>query len=189
MLVIGGESAGELLTAWVALWLRDHEGINYTLTYTPSARTPDEQRLVTSLVDLCKFNEAAFPLDVFPPERREDRELLTLYAELSDMPPALFLVGELDVLVGDSMFMATRWALAGNEAELAIVAESPMHSISRDGGRGIGCHRSVCEEASEAIMNRPKGKESHDINHQPFYRDEDIRGASLRSRVPQLKCH
>jgi acetyl esterase/lipase len=36
------------------------------------------------------------------------------------MPPALFTVGTADHVLDDSLFMASRWAAAGNRTELAV---------------------------------------------------------------------
>jgi len=43
-----------------------------------------------------------------------------LYADLHDLPPALFTVGSADHLLDDSLFMAARWAVYGNASELAV---------------------------------------------------------------------
>ena len=46
-----------------------------------------------------------------------------LYADLRDMPPALFTVGTADALLDDTLFMAARWEAAGNETDLRVYAE------------------------------------------------------------------
>jgi acetyl esterase/lipase len=53
-----------------------------------------------------------------------DPELSPLFADLRDLPPALFTVGEHDPLLDDSLFMAARWQAAGNWAELRVWPES-----------------------------------------------------------------
>jgi acetyl esterase/lipase len=91
-----------------------------------------------------------------PPERRADPDLSPLYADLRGLPPALFTVGTLDMLLEESMAMAARWAAAGNEVQLDVYPDSPhgfdifpsrmaaaaretithwMASVSGDGGR------------------------------------------------------
>src|SRR5262249_40921092 len=47
-------------------------------------------------------------------------EVSPLYADLRDMPPALFTVGALDPLLDDTLFMFERWRAAGNAAELRV---------------------------------------------------------------------
>jgi acetyl esterase len=55
-----------------------------------------------------------------PEERRRDPDVSPLWADLRDLPAALFTVGTLDLLVDDTLFMHARWIAAGNTADLAI---------------------------------------------------------------------
>jgi acetyl esterase len=133
-LLIGGESAGAHLSALTLLRLRDRHGIlgaftganlvfgAYDLSITPSARLWGERNLVLSTPIVEWF------ADMFVPgttgEERRSPEVSPLYADLRNMPPALFTVGMLDPLLDDSLFMAARWQAAGNEATLCIYPES-----------------------------------------------------------------
>lgn len=127
-LTIGGESAGGHLSAVTLLRLRDRHGFTgfrganlvfgaFDLSHTPSQRRfGDEPRLVLRTIDITKFGDAFIPegLD------RRDPDLSPLYADLHDMPPALFTIGTADALLDDSLFMHARWIAAGNQADLAI---------------------------------------------------------------------
>ena len=53
-------------------------------------------------------------------EEAKDPAVSPLYADLRDLPPALFTVGTADHLLDDSLFMAARWEAFGNVAELAV---------------------------------------------------------------------
>jgi acetyl esterase len=126
-LVIGGESAGAHLTAVTLLRLRDRHGIMpfrganlhagcYDLAMTPSARRWGTEKLVLTTRDVEMFVRH-FLLhggDV------RDPDISPLHADLKGLPPALFTVGSRDMLVDDSLFMAPRWAAAGNRAELEV---------------------------------------------------------------------
>jgi acetyl esterase len=131
-LLVGGESAGGYFAALALLRVRDElgaidrfHGANlvfgvYDLGGTPATHgfrpsdTPD-------ILDLDTF---AFVHGCYLPDhtREEARipEISPLYADLQDLPPALFTVGSADHLLDDSLFMAARWAVYGNEAELAV---------------------------------------------------------------------
>ena len=47
-----------------------------------------------------------------------------LYADLKNLPPALFTIGTADPLIDDTYFMEARWRLAGNKTFVAVYPES-----------------------------------------------------------------
>ncbi|KAL7463270.1 hypothetical protein ACHAXS_003686 [Conticribra weissflogii] len=55
-----------------------------------------------------------------------------LYANLCNMPPALFTIGTSDPLIDDTMFMASRYSLCGSRVEMAIY-EGGEHGIGHFG--------------------------------------------------------
>lgn len=124
-LLIGGESAGAHLSVTTLLRLRDRHGLApfaatyltygaFDLALTPSARNWGQRNLVLSTPILHRFLEWYAPQDV------RDPDVSPIGADLARLPPALFSVGTLDPLLDDSLFMAARWAAAGNRAELAV---------------------------------------------------------------------
>jgi acetyl esterase len=131
---IGGESAGAHLAATTLLRLRDRHGVTgafrganlvygvYDLSMTPSQRNWGDGFLVLSTPSMHWFGRC-FTGERGPEELR-DPDISPLYAELHDLPPALFTVGEKDPLLDDSLFMAARWRAARNEAELRVWPES-----------------------------------------------------------------
>ncbi len=139
-LLIGGESAGAHLAALTLLRLRDRHGISgafcganlvfgvYDLPMTPSARSWGDRNLVINTPTMAWF------ADMFTPNMTDDErrspEVSPLYADLSDLAPALFIVGTLDPLLDDSLFMAARWRAAGNDATLLVFPES-VHGFLR----------------------------------------------------------
>jgi acetyl esterase len=130
---IGGESAGAHLSVTTLLRLRDRHGITgafraanlvyggYDLSMTPSQRNWRDRALILSTEDMRWFRRC-FGGDRGPEELR-DPDISPLYAELHDLPPAYFSVGDLDPLLDDSLFMSARWTAAGNEAELRVWPE------------------------------------------------------------------
>jgi acetyl esterase/lipase len=137
-LLIGGESAGAHLAACTLLRLRDRDAVDrfcganlvfgiYDLGGTPS------QRGMTGRPDLLTAEQIEYFAELFTigrsVEERRDPDISPLYADLHGLPPALFTVGADDHLVDDTLFMAARWALAGNEAELLVYPESPHGGI------------------------------------------------------------
>lgn len=125
-LVIGGESAGGHLSAVTLVRMRDRHGFTgfaganlvygaYDLSGTPSMANGENALLIpTAAVD-------AFLRQFLPGvDDRRDPDVSPLYADLHDLPPALFTVGTLDPLLDDSLFMHQRWLAAGSESELAV---------------------------------------------------------------------
>ncbi|HEY8384405.1 MAG TPA: alpha/beta hydrolase [Microvirga sp.] len=125
-LAIGGESAGAHLAVVTLLRLRDRHGLTpfaganlfagfYDLELTPSAARWGEERLVLNTRDLRTF------ADLFCGSAdRRDPDVSPIRADLTGLPPALLSVGTRDPLVDDTLFLAARWAAAGNAAELAL---------------------------------------------------------------------
>ena len=125
-LMIGGESAGANLSVTTLLRMRDRHGFRgfcgavlnygaYDLTLTPSARRWGERNLILTTKLIEWFHE-----QYAPAEKYSDPDLSPLYADLADLPPALFTVGTLDPLIDDTMFMHMRWLAAGNPSQLAV---------------------------------------------------------------------
>ena len=124
-LLIGGDSAGANLAAATLIRLRDRRGSTgfsaanltygvYDLALTPSARNSPDSLVINT--DAIRWFHAQYAR----PERYCEPEISPLYADLHDLPPALFIVGTADPLLDDTLFMHARWIAAGNQAELAI---------------------------------------------------------------------
>jgi acetyl esterase/lipase len=137
---IGGESAGAHLAVVTLLRLRDRHGIKnrisaanlvygaYDLNGTPSQLLWGDRNLVLSTPIIHWFGNNFLPGAGF--EQRRDPDISPLYASLGDMPPALFSVGTMDLLLDDSHFMADRWRAAGNRAEVAVYPEG-VHGFNQ----------------------------------------------------------
>lgn len=138
-LLIGGESAGAHLSVLTLLRLRDRHGITgpfraahlafgpYDLTMTPSQRLFGSRRLLSNS-DSVRASYELFTPGMGPEERR-DPEVSPLYASLTGLPPARFVVGTQDPLLDDSLFLAQRWQAAGVPAQLDVVAGA-MHGFT-----------------------------------------------------------
>ena len=138
---IAGESAGGHLAALTAVALRDLGLIDrvrgcvfsygvFDLSGTPSVRAAGPETLL--------FNGPTMRADLarLAPDRDETAlrapDVSPLYADLTGLPPALFLAGEYDPLFEDSLLMATRWGQA-SDADLIRVPEAP-HGFLHFGG-------------------------------------------------------
>lgn len=126
VVAIGGESAGASLSVVTLLRLRDRHGLTpfkvallpygvYDIRGTPSVRSFGDRSLIinTPITDW-------FTAQYVKPEQQDDPDVSPLFADLAGMPPAMFVVGDTDPLVDDSMFMAARWRAAGSRAELEV---------------------------------------------------------------------
>jgi acetyl esterase/lipase len=134
-LAIGGDSAGGHLTAATLLRLRDRHGVHgafgaavfeygaFDLSMTPSQRLWGERNLVLSGPIIAWFADQFLP--GIDREARRNPDISPLYADLSDMPPAIFTIGTADPLLDDSLFMEARWRMAGHATELRIWPEAP----------------------------------------------------------------
>ncbi len=127
-LAIGGESAGAHLAALTLLRLRDKLGdcpfhaANLTagvfdLGQTPSAKNWKGEKLILSKRDMLMFTANYLQGG----EDTRDPDVSPFYASLEGMPPALFSIGTCDLLLDDSVLMASRWHAANGNAQLDVV--------------------------------------------------------------------
>jgi acetyl esterase/lipase len=133
-LIIGGESAGAHLSVLTLLRLRDRHGNRgafsaaslvygcYDLSMTPSQRRWGDRYLVLS-EPVIRWFVAQFAPGAGA-EALTSPEISPLYADLTGLPPAQFMVGTLDPLLDDTLFMAARWAAAGNESRLLVYPDA-----------------------------------------------------------------
>lgn len=126
-LAIGGESAGATLAVPTLVRMRDRHGFtgfraanlsygNYDTTMTPSQ---------THVGEMCGFlgpRDINWCSDQYAPDKKErgNPDMSALYANVKDMPAALFTCGTRDAFLDDSLFLYSRWIAAGNYAELAV---------------------------------------------------------------------
>ena len=127
VLTIGGESAGATLAVPTLVRMRDKHGYtgfraanlaygNYDSTMTPSQKWIGEKSFFLDTSDIRHCTEQYAP----DPATRRDPDMSALYADLRDLPPALFTVGTLDPFLDDSLFLHARWSAAGNQSQLAV---------------------------------------------------------------------
>lgn len=132
VMAIGGESAGATLSASVLLRMRDRHGYtgfraanltygNYDSSMTPSQMLSPDKGILVGKLSIKKFCDAYLPKGVDP----RNPDVSALYADLKNMPRAIFSIGTIDPLLDDTLFMYSRWIAAGNEAELAIYPGAP----------------------------------------------------------------
>lgn len=140
---VGGESAGGHLSMLVTLYLLQHSDPKfadfrfkglllhfgcYSMIWMPCVYTfqrPEILVLDRNLMD--------HYIDVFLPgmsdEDKRHPSISPLFADLEPLrgklPPALFTCGTEDCLLDDTMFMNTKWLMAGGEAVVKIIPGAP----------------------------------------------------------------
>jgi acetyl esterase/lipase len=132
-MTIGGESAGGHLAAATILRLRD-AGTGFdrvkgaALTYgcydlggTEMRRRAGPETLVLHGPTMSRILDKARGIT---DDNRRDPSLSPLYAKLSGLPPALFVVGTRDPLQEDTELMYAKWVRQSHNAQLAIVPEA-----------------------------------------------------------------
>jgi len=134
-LFISGGSAGGHLTAVTALYIRDSlhaidkiKGVNLIYGCFDLGRTPSCRKATDSTIILTKkYMDETYEL-VFHGwtiQQLQQPQYSPLYADLKNLPPALFTVGTADPLLDDTYFMEARWRSAGNKTFLAVYPECP----------------------------------------------------------------
>ena len=126
-LAIGGESAGATLAVPTLVRMRDKHGFtgfqaanlsygNYDTSGSPSHTVIGKDSPLISSEAIARCS------DMYAPDagQRKNPDMSALYADVRDMPAALFSVGTHDPFLDDSLFLYARWIAAGNEAELAV---------------------------------------------------------------------
>jgi acetyl esterase/lipase len=154
VLSIGGESAGAHLAAVTMLRLRDRHGAPdafraanllygaFDLSGTPSRWLLADAPVLTD-AGMTWFTDNFLPEHLVG--QRCDPDISPLYADLRGLPRALFTVGTADPLLDDSLFMAARWSVAGNDADLRVYAEGVHGFNAFPIGIGIAANNAQIE--------------------------------------------
>ncbi|MBU3068174.1 alpha/beta hydrolase [Nocardia sp. NEAU-G5] len=121
-LAIGGLSSGSTLAMKTLLRLRDRRVTAFDCavlqygSYDLSGRTP-AGRLIAGEYFLEAYAGSA-------PDRT-DPDFSPLFADLSDLPPILMVIGEADVILEDNLVMAARLVASGADVDVRIYPDAP----------------------------------------------------------------
>ncbi|KAK6374022.1 hypothetical protein LTS17_007992 [Exophiala oligosperma] len=144
------ESAGASLASLVLLHLRDSGRIGtikgavlnygqYDLSHLPSIRALDPDRcLILGRADGDAFLNMYLP--GYDPEQRKLPTISSAYNDLRGLPSALFIVGTEDGLIDDTLLMAAKWRIAGNDSILKFVPGA-CHGFMVFNGHELECAR------------------------------------------------
>ncbi|RVH46778.1 alpha/beta hydrolase [Sinorhizobium meliloti] len=138
--VLGGESSGAHLAACALTSLSrrqfDLSAVagallfygTYDMAGTPSLRKSSAEALImhgpSALENLMRLTSG------MDEAQRRSPWLSPLFCDLTGLPPALFVVGELDPVLDDSLLMYNKWQNENHNATLLIVPEGP-HGMNR----------------------------------------------------------
>jgi acetyl esterase len=122
-LAIGGASSGATLAMTTLLRLRDR-GVAKPFggaalqagAYDLSGLTPAGRRIGDEFFIRAYAGHVA---------DRTDPDISPLYGDLRDLPPALLVVGSLDIVLEDNLAFAARLSAAGGEVDVRVYPESP----------------------------------------------------------------
>jgi acetyl esterase/lipase len=136
-LLLGGESAGGYMAAAVLLRIRDDldaagrvDGANLVFGVYDWGRSPSQRGVRAHTgPDMLTPEGIAFFADCYLPGRTDDErrapDVSPAFADLRGLAPALLSVGTNDHLLDDTVWLASRWAAAGNDTELVVLPEMP----------------------------------------------------------------
>jgi len=152
---ISGASAGAHLSALVTLYIRDSlqainkiKGINLIYGCFDLSRTPSNRMATDSTIMISKkYIDETYKL-VFPgwtKDQLQNPQYSPLYADLKNLPPALFTIGTADPLIDDTYFMEARWRLAGNKTYLATYPESSHGFNYFPTGMALAANKKMCD--------------------------------------------
>lgn len=68
-------------------------------------------------------------------EERKCPRISPAYNDLSNLAPALFIVGTQDGLTDDTILMGAKWQLAGNRAVVKFIPGAPHGFMTFDGNK------------------------------------------------------
>ncbi len=153
-----GESAGAHLAALALLKLRNDGETRlplpifvqgaFDLSGSPSVHAADARTLLFDGPNL------AAGLRQIAPDRDEaalrSPDLSPLYADLSGMPPALFVAGELDPLQDDSRLMAQAWSKEADTILLEVPAAA--HGFQHFGGPTVALSQTFIRQWIDAQL-------------------------------------
>ena len=150
-LLIGGESAGGYMAAITLLRVRDRlgaidrfVGANLVFGVYDWGGSPSQRGIRPSRADdILSVEGCAFFTDLYLPDRtpdqRRDPQISPAFANLADLPPALFTVGTADHLLDDTLMLSARWGAYGSDTELLVYPDAP-HGFMMFGETAMARH-------------------------------------------------